>query len=355
MDKNSDISKKLKENIRGNSSEVAVLVKTNSYVRKSNFHKINEVAKYFKTKPFPVQTTFDIIEVGPYSHNKNRIFKLAIIYNGTKLWIELFQDGAKLKSNYYEEPDFDSALLDYLKAHNLEKVRDQISPELSRLQVIKDFRSKVKYVINLIQSYPNQESALMYQDQFLQENFKEVLKFSTDEKKEEFNQLENKKLVVSLLGSVNSGKSQLFNVLTGTTHAVVKARSGSTKEVFLYSLNKDIFIADTPGLNDIRGRVSQKATNFAKESADLILFFINSNAGITAADKKILRELQKLEKETVVLASKIDTLDEEELLEVRSQIYEEIGVMPFCISAKNKVNLEELHEYIRGISERQFI
>lgn len=355
MDKNSGISKNLRKNIEQNSSEAAVLVKTNNYIRKSNLYKINEVAKYFKTKPFPVQSPVDLLEVGPYSHNKNRIFKLAIIYNGGKLWIQLLQDDAKLKTNYYEEPGFDSTLLDYLKAHNLEKVKDQLSPELSKLLVIKDFRSKVKYVISMVQRYSNQESAFKQDDQFLKENFKDVLKFSTDEKQEKFNELGNKKLVISLLGSVNSGKSQLINALTGITYTVVKARSGSTQKVSIYSLNDNVVIADTPGLNDIHKSISQKAINFVKESADVILFFINGNAGITAADKNIYRKLQKLGKEIIVVVSKIDTLDEDELLEVRSQIYEELHVMPFCISAKKKVNLEQLLVYIERISERGLI
>ncbi|GAB2765560.1 GTPase [Salinimicrobium soli] len=329
-------------------------MKTNNYIRKSNFYKVNEVAKYFKTTQFPAESTVDLLKVGPYSHSKNRIFKLAIIYNEAKLWIKLFQDGVKLKTNYYDEPNFDSALLSYLKTHNLEKVKAELSPELSELQVIKDFRSKVKYVISIVQRFSKQEPALIPDNQFPQEDFKE-LNYSTDEKQEKLNEIGDEKFVVSLLGSVNSGKSQLFNALTGTNHALVKARSGSTKKVFLYSLNKNILLADTPGLYDIQGRVSQKAINFTKENAHLILFFINSNAGITAADKKIYRKLQRLEKETIVLASKIDTLDEEEFLEVRSQIYEELGVMPFSVSVKKKVNLEQLHEYIKRISERKLM
>ncbi|GAB2765554.1 GTPase [Salinimicrobium soli] len=191
----------------------------------------------------------------------------------------------------------------------------------------------------------------MQNEEFTQEKYEEALKKSFDEKQEEFDDLRSKKLVISLIGSVNAGKSQTINALTGINYADVKARSGWTKEVTLYPLNENVLIADTPGLNDINESVSQKATNFVEESADIILYFLNANVGITAADKKTYRELQKLQKEIIVIANKIDTLDDEEINEVRSQIFEELGVNPFCISAKKKIGLEPLHEHILSILE----
>ena len=72
-------------------------------------------AKYYKVTPLPVVSPVRLLEGGPFNYEKYRVFKVAVIYKGAKLWIQLLQDDIKLRINYYEESDFDSALLSYLK------------------------------------------------------------------------------------------------------------------------------------------------------------------------------------------------------------------------------------------------
>jgi len=190
-------------------------------------------------------------------------------------------------------------------------------------------------------------------NEFDQKKYEEGFEKSYDDKQQEFDELRSKQLVISLIGSVNAGKSQTINALTGLKYDIVKAHSGWTKDVSLYKLAENVFIADTPGLNDVNEEVSKKATDFVEESADLILFFLNANVGITAIDKKAYNELSQLGKEIIVVINKIDTLDAEELMEVRSQIVDELGANTFCISAKKGIGVKELHSHLVDILEKR--
>ena len=191
----------------------------------------------------------------------------------------------------------------------------------------------------------------MSKDEFKKEEYEKAFKKSFDEKEKEFDELRNKELVISLIGSVNAGKSQTINALTGIKYADVKAKAGSTKEVNLYRLDENVFIADTPGLFDINLEVSKMASDFVEESADVILFFMNANVGITVHDKQAFSQLLKLQKEILVIVNKVDTLDPEEIVEVKDQITEELGIMPYLISAKKGTGIKELHTDLVALLE----
>ena len=158
MGKNSAMSKGIKEIIYENPAEAAVLVSTYNDIRNSNIYKVNEVAKFYKATPLPGDPPITLLEEGPFNYDKYRVFKVAVIYNGAKLWIQLLQDDIKLRTNYYEESDFDVALLNYLQEHGLENVKEELTPELSKLLVIEDFKKKLRSIIRKVQEYSLQES-----------------------------------------------------------------------------------------------------------------------------------------------------------------------------------------------------
>jgi len=169
---------------------------------------------------------------------------------------------------------------------------------------------------------------------------------SYNEKHEEFENLIKQKLVISLIGSVNAGKSKTINALTGIDYTEVKARAGWTTEVSIYPLNDQVFIADTPGLFDINEKVSNKASDFVEKSSDIILYFINATSGITAHDKKSFESIQKLGKQTIVVLNKIDALDKSEIVDVINQTKEELGIFPIPISSKTGEGIELLEQQI---------
>lgn len=191
----------------------------------------------------------------------------------------------------------------------------------------------------------------MSDQEFEKEKFEEAFKKAFDEKHSEFERISKEKLIISLLGSVNAGKSKTINALTGIKYAEVKARAGWTKEISLYELKEGVFIADTPGLHDINEDVSKKASEYIEESSDVVLFFLNAAVGITKYEKEAFNKVDNLNKEVLVVLNKIDALDEDEVQDAVEHIREELRVDPIAISAKTGAGVNDLNSAIIKILE----
>jgi GTPase len=190
-------------------------------------------------------------------------------------------------------------------------------------------------------------------EEFDNEKFEKAFKKAYDDKEKEFEELKKEKLVISLVGGVNAGKSKTINALTGVKYANVNARSGWTKNITLYELKEGVFIADTPGLYDINEEVSDKTEEFIQEDCDIILFFLNAAGGITKPEKESINKILALGKEVVVVLNKIDTLEANEILDVEQQIFEEFNLKPISISAKYNTNIQKLNDEILSILEKR--
>lgn len=193
----------------------------------------------------------------------------------------------------------------------------------------------------------------MNNDEFEKEKYEEAFERAYDEKHAEFEKISKEKLIISLIGSVNAGKSQTINALTGIKYTEVKARAGWTKDISLFELKKGVFIADTPGLHDIDESVSNKASSFVEEKSDIVLFFLNAAVGITRHEKEAYQKVHALGKEMIVVLNKIDALDEDEIKDVVEQIEEELNIVPIAISAKKSIGMEKLNEKIISILEEK--
>ena len=134
--------------------------------------------------------------------------------------------------------------------------------------------------------------------------------FTTESKK--FEGIKKLKLIISMYGTVNSGKSSTINALTGQKLADVKAVAGYTKEIMLYEFRKNVYITDTPGLDDINEENSARAQEFVEEDTDIILFFFNAGVGSAKSTVDAYNKLQLLDKPIIVVLNKIDILTPEE-------------------------------------------
>lgn len=193
----------------------------------------------------------------------------------------------------------------------------------------------------------------MSETEFEKEKYEEAFERAYDEKHAEFEKISKEKLVISLIGSVNAGKSQTINALTGIKYTEVKARAGWTKDISLFELKKGVFIADTPGLHDIDESVSNKASNFVEEKSDIVLFFLNAAVGVTRHEKEAYEKVHALGKEMIVVLNKIDALDKDDIIDVTEQIKEELHTTPIAISAKKSIGIEKLNEKIVSILEEK--
>ncbi len=118
---------------------------------------------------------------------------------------------------------------------------------------------------------------------------------------------------VAIVGFPNVGKSTLVNRLTGTRAAVVHETSGVTrdrKELVCEWTGRRFLLVDTGGvdvadLTPITRSIAVQAREAVAE-ADLVLFVVDAQLGITPGDEEVAQILRESHKPVLVLANKID-------------------------------------------------
>jgi GTP-binding protein len=118
---------------------------------------------------------------------------------------------------------------------------------------------------------------------------------------------------VAIVGFPNVGKSTLVNRLTGTRAAVVHATPGVTrdrKELVCEWRDKRFLLIDTGGVDIADASpMTRSIADQAREAvaeADLILFVVDAQIGITPGDEEVAQILREARKPVLVLANKID-------------------------------------------------
>ena len=158
---------------------------------------------------------------------------------------------------------------------------------------------------------------------------------------------------MALYGSVNSGKSTTINALTGRKLADVKAIAGYTEEIQLYRFSKNVYIADTPGLEDINEEKSKLTQKFIERDTDIILFFFNGGVGASKSTVDAYKGLQALGKPIIAVLNKIDSLKLDAQKEMEQDIKDKTGAKLVPISARDNIGIDVLHRSIVEILEFQ--
>jgi len=122
--------------------------------------------------------------------------------------------------------------------------------------------------------------------------------------------------VVAIVGRPNVGKSTLFNRLTGNRDAIEDATSGVTRDRHYGRVewNGEWFtLIDTGGYvkgsDDIFEAEIRKQVQFAIEEADLLLFLVDIEEGLTPYDETVadmLRKNRSKERPVIMVANKVD-------------------------------------------------
>lgn len=118
---------------------------------------------------------------------------------------------------------------------------------------------------------------------------------------------------VVIVGRPNVGKSSIFNWLANKRLAIVDDREGVTRDRLSYLLeHNDRFfeLVDTGGMgaqdeDNLTAHV-ERQIELAIESADVILFVVDSRAGMTAADREVSQRLRYLDAPVICVANKTD-------------------------------------------------
>ena len=133
------------------------------------------------------------------------------------------------------------------------------------------------------------------------------------------------KPLVAIVGRPNVGKSTFFNRMIGERVAIVEDMPGTTRDRIYGDTDwngREFTLIDTGGLElgsdipvgqvgldvqpgDIMKRVRAQA-ELAIEEADVIIFMVDAQAGVTAADDEVADLLRRTQKPVILTANKSD-------------------------------------------------
>jgi GTP-binding protein len=118
---------------------------------------------------------------------------------------------------------------------------------------------------------------------------------------------------VVIVGRPNVGKSSLFNWLCGRRIAIVDDVAGVTRDRITHLVNYEgryFELVDTGGIGitdaDNLTQEVEHQIELALEAADVVLFVVDTRAGITALDEEVARRLRYLNKPILCVANKTD-------------------------------------------------
>ncbi|MBR5803973.1 MAG: ribosome biogenesis GTPase Der [Bacteroidaceae bacterium] len=143
--------------------------------------------------------------------------------------------------------------------------------------------------------------------------------------------------LVAIVGRPNVGKSTLFNRLTKTRQAIVNEEAGTTRDRQYGKvewIGQEFSIVDTGGWvvnsDDIFEEEIRKQVMLAIEEADVVLFVVDVQNGVTDLDEQVAGILRRSKVPVIMVANKTDNND---LIYTSAEFYS-LGLGdPFCISA----------------------
>lgn len=120
--------------------------------------------------------------------------------------------------------------------------------------------------------------------------------------------------IVAIVGRPNVGKSTLFNRLIGGRKAIVNEESGVTRDRNYGKSEwngKEFSVIDTGGYvsnsDDIFEEEINKQVILALDEADVILFMVDVEIGVTDLDQNFAKLLRNIDKPVYLVANKVDT------------------------------------------------
>lgn len=161
--------------------------------------------------------------------------------------------------------------------------------------------------------------------------------------------------IVAIVGRTNVGKSTLLNRLASTRLAVVADLPGTTRDRVFASVTwqeQEMTLIDTGGwlpdhsISSAELSLQQKITyqiTVAITQADVVIFLVDSRAGIVTTDEEIAEMLRKIGKPVILVVNKVDSIKQE------SQIadFHRLGMgEPVPISAYHKLGIDNLMDSI---------
>ena len=158
-----------------------------------------------------------------------------------------------------------------------------------------------------------------------------------------------KKLIIA--GRPNTGKSTLFNALTGTRDALVHDRPGVTRDSISGTMrDRNIDVFDTAGLENAKSGIALDSTNMALSaiaSADAILFVVDGRVGLTAMDIEWAKMVRRKTRAPVLLL--VNKSESAKRVADINEFYKLGFGDPHLISAEHKRGFDDIYEFIDDV------
>ncbi len=154
---------------------------------------------------------------------------------------------------------------------------------------------------------------------------------------------------VAICGKPNVGKSSLLNALLRKERAIVTDVPGTTRDLIEEHINIKgipVKLIDTAGIRETQDLIEQIGISRAQQAvqdADLVVFLLDIEAGMTEEDRNIYNDIESKER-VIVLINKDDLMEKNISEEEVKQNFPELKIIR--ASVKEEIGIEELEDII---------
>lgn len=157
----------------------------------------------------------------------------------------------------------------------------------------------------------------------------------------------------SIIGRPNVGKSTLMNKIIGQKIAITSNKPQTTRnriQTVYTSEEGQVVFLDTPGIHKSKNKLGDYMVGVARRSiadVDVVLFLVEPTTFIGAGEKSIIEDLKKADIPVILVINKVDTIKQDEILEVIDTYRKEMDfeeIVP--VSAKKGNNVDTLMSII---------
>lgn len=157
---------------------------------------------------------------------------------------------------------------------------------------------------------------------------------------------------IAFVGRSNVGKSSLINAITNSRVSRTSSYPGSTQEINIFLINNTHYLVDLPGYGFARAsgagreKIGELIDSYLFNSIHnqmKIVLIVDANVGMTERDVTMFEELERYNKNFIIVASKIDKMTQSEYHKKITELEGIVGphtLIPF--SSKKRVGIDEL-------------